>query len=370
MISPLLEKMDSFIEKATTVVPGFFYGSIKGIKSSYNGREVQGSIYSVAETPKMLLKSRPEKIYKKLIKLSEMAHQENCKIIGLGAYTKIVGDAGLTVAKKSPIPVTTGNSLSSASTLWAAAIAVEKMGFVKKIDGTYQGQVMVVGATGSIGKVTAKLLAQSWSELVLVAPRGYKLLELTEEIKNIAPHCRVIISTVPDHHISKCDLIITTTSAQGKKILDIMKVRPGAVICDVSRPFDISEEDATKRPDVIVMASGEVELPGKVELTCDIGLPGNVVYACLAETAILSMEGRFENFTLSRNLSYDKVREIDRLARKHGVRLSAIMGHSIEITDEEMFLTRKYALQEREKTAVNNYENFQTREAKNKMRLQ
>src|SRR5689334_23929507 len=31
-----------------------------------------------------------------------------------------VGDAGVTIAQRSPIPVTTGNSLSAAATLWAA----------------------------------------------------------------------------------------------------------------------------------------------------------------------------------------------------------------------------------------------------------
>ncbi|MEX1100245.1 MAG: hypothetical protein WEB87_07455, partial [Bacteriovoracaceae bacterium] len=117
---------------------------------------------------------------------------------------------------------------------------------------------------------------------------------------------------------------------------------------DVSRPFDIQEEDAAKRPDVLVIASGEVELPGDVKLTCDIGLEGQVVYACLAETAILALEGRFESFSLSRDISYKKVIEIDRLARKHGVKLSAIMGHQHEITEEEINLARKKAKERKE----------------------
>jgi predicted amino acid dehydrogenase len=35
-----------------------------------------------------------------------------------------------------------------------------------------------------------------------------------------------------------------------------------------------------------------------------------VVYACLAETIVLTLEGRFENFTLGRNLEWEKVHEI------------------------------------------------------------
>ena len=64
------------------------------------------------------------------------------------------------------------------------------------------------------------------------------------------------------------DLIITATSSQQGKILDISKVRPGAVICDCSRPLDISAEDAASRPDVLVIESGEIDLPGDVKLNC------------------------------------------------------------------------------------------------------
>ena len=43
---------------------------------------------------------------------------------------------------------------------------------------------MVVGATGSIGAVSAKVMASRWEEIILVAPRGYKLLELKDEFLN------------------------------------------------------------------------------------------------------------------------------------------------------------------------------------------
>jgi predicted amino acid dehydrogenase len=359
-LRPLFNQATPLFEKAMTLIPGMHYGKIEGIKSDFNGKEIIGEIFTVFETPKTLLSSAPEKIYKKLEKITKQAAQMGAKIIGLGAYTKIVGDGGVTVAKRSPIPLTTGNSLSSAATLWAAAMAVEKMGFVKKNDqNIFQGRVMIVGATGSIGKVTSKLLAQSWSEIVVVAPKGHKVLELVDEIKQIASGCLVIPATKTDQYSSTCDLIITTTSAQGEKVLDIEKVKSGCVICDVSRPFDINIEDAIKRPDVLVIASGEVELPGVVKLTCDIGLQGNVVYACLAETALLCLEGRYENFTLSRNLNYEKVREIDQMARKHGVRLSAIMGHKLEITAEEIELCRRRALEIRNQSNLNNeLENF------------
>ena len=92
--------------------------------------------------------------------------------MGLGAFTKIVGDAGVTVNKHSPIPVTTGNSLSAAATLWAAKYAVNKMNLVEKNQSQYNGTVMIVGATGSIGKVNSKVLCQTGRES-LSSPQNF-----------------------------------------------------------------------------------------------------------------------------------------------------------------------------------------------------
>jgi predicted amino acid dehydrogenase len=335
------------MEKAATYIPGFHYGQIKGIKSEYDGTLAIGDIYAVPETPKMMMSKSKRKMYNKLIDICKKADLRGNKLIGLGAYTKVFGDAGVTVNRHSPIPVTTGNSLSAASTLWAASYAVDKLGFIKKNDGKYNGTVMVVGATGSIGKVNSKILCQSWDKVIIVAPKIYKLIELADEMKEINPNCEIVYATSPNDYLNESDLIITTTSAQGKKILDIELVKPGCVICDVSRPFDISEDDARKRPDVLVIASGEVELPGEIDFKIDIGLSGNTVYACLAETALLAMEGLYESFSMSRDISYQKVFKIDELARKHGIRLSQIMGHQMEITDDEMELCRQHALKKR-----------------------
>ena len=40
-------------------------------------------------------------------------------------------------------------------------------------------------------------------------------------------------------------------------------------------------------------------------------------FACLAETALLAMEGRFESFTIGRDLSIEKIQEIYALFLKH-----------------------------------------------------
>ncbi|MEO5666836.1 MAG: dehydrogenase [Bdellovibrionota bacterium] len=346
-LTPLVKRMEPALEWAASQVPGIAYGKITGVKSMLTGEETEGLIYCILDTPKMMLAKRPEVTYERLIKVCEMAAAAGADIIGLGAYTKIVGDAGITVAKGSPIPVTTGNSLSAAATLWAAREASQKLGFVAayKSGNVVHAKAMVIGATGSIGAVCAKMLANVVDELVICSRTAGKLLELKAEILEIAPHCKVSVVTNPNKDAETSDLIVTSTSSHDKKVLDIMSVKPGCVICDVSRPLDIREEDALKRPDVLVIESGEIQLPGDVQMSCDMGTPDTVVYACLAETALLALEGRFESFTLSRHISYERVREIYDIAKKHGARLAAIRGHSGLITDSEIELCREHALE-------------------------
>ena len=87
----------------------------------------------------------------------------------------------------------------------------------------------------------------------------------------------------------------------------------------------MSADDIAKRPDVLVIESGEVELPGEPRMK-SIGLPDRVAYACLAETIVLALEGRYENFTVGRSITWPKVKEIYRLGLKHGMKLATISG--------------------------------------------
>jgi hypothetical protein len=93
----------------------------------------------------------------------------------------------------------------------------------------------------------------------------------------------------------------------------------------------------------LVIESGEVELPGDVRMK-SIGLPDRVAYACLAETIVLALEGRYENFTVGRSISWPKVKEIYRLGLKHGMKLATISGVNGPYTDEDFARVRAAAL--------------------------
>ena len=75
----------------------------------------------------------------------------------------------------------------------------------------------------------------------------------------------------------------------------------------------------------------------------DIGLPPGIAYACLAETIVLALAGRFENFTLGRNIEWEKVREIYKLGLKHGMKLASVSGVNGVFTDEDFERVRTLA---------------------------
>jgi hypothetical protein len=76
----------------------------------------------------------------------------------------------------------------------------------------------------------------------------------------------------------------------------------------------------------------------------NIGLPKGVAYACLAETIVLALEGRFENFTVGRAIEWEKVREIYKLGLKHGMKLAEISGVNGVFSDEDIERVRELAL--------------------------
>jgi hypothetical protein len=55
------------------------------------------------------------------------------------------------------------------------------------------------------------------------------------------------------------------------------------------------------------------------------------------------MEDRFENFTLGRNIEMDRVKEIYRLFKKHGLQLEGLRSFGRYITDEELAHKRELA---------------------------
>jgi predicted amino acid dehydrogenase len=321
---------DALVEAVAAYIPPLYISRITGGRSPVTGQRIEGILYSLGATPRQMMRHGERFTYVRLNQAARLAERHGARIMGLGAFTSVVGDAGITVAHEADIAITSGNSLTVAATLEAAKRAVVKMGTADLT----QGRAMIIGATGSIGAVCARLLAQAIRDVVLVSIEPEKLIDLKRRILSETPEAQVVIATRADEWLPECDLIVTATSAFGQRIMDITRCKPGAVICDVARPPDINPDEAALRPDVLVIESGEVLIPGDIDFGYDIGLPPKTAYACLAETALLAMEGRFEDYTLGRNISMEQVKEIYRLFKKHQFELAGLRSFGKYVTDE------------------------------------
>jgi predicted amino acid dehydrogenase len=198
-----------------------------------------------------------------------------------------------------------------------------------------QGAVAaVVGAAGAVGAAAAELLAHQVPRLWLVGRRSSALQALQRRLQACTPaQVEVATDLAP---LAEAELILTVTSALDT-VIEPRHLRPGAVVCDVARPRDVSSRVAAVRDDVLVIDGGMVQVPGcGVSLNFDFGFPPDHVYACMAETMVLALEGRRECFTLGRDISVGQVREMATMAARHGFRLSGFRSFERAVTPEQI----------------------------------
>ena len=116
------------------------------------------------------------------------------------------------------------------------------------------------------------------------------------------------------------------------------------MVCDVSRPRDVSRRVAQERDDVLVIEGGMVAVPGPVDFGFDFGFPPRMAFACMAETMALALEQRYESYTLGRSLTLARVAEIDRIADRHGFKLGGFRSFERAVSEAEIDLVRRRAL--------------------------
>lgn len=348
MLSSVAPQSLGVVEKVMAYSPPFVYSRIKGIKSP-TGVEAEGWLITLGETQEEMENHPPEFTTKKIMQAAEKAKRLGAQVMGIGMMPQSMDSTGLEVGKHAPLPITTGNSYIASTALWASADAVRRMGLTKLKKGKIlKAKAMVIGATGDVGAICSRLLAMAFEEVYLVSRNMAKLLTLQEEMITEKPGLKLHVSTRADRYLDDMDVVVMASSGAQKSI-DIMRVKPGCVITDITRPMIFSQKDVAKRQDVLVITGGEIELPGEAIEMKDIGLPHGAAYAGLAETAILALEGRFEDFTKGVNTRWDKVKEIYKLGIKHGMKLSTISGIDGPLSDDDIARVKEQALIQREK---------------------
>jgi fatty aldehyde-generating acyl-ACP reductase len=312
---------------------------VTGIESP-TGARAEGWLVACPLSPRQFQTLPVEEVYAKIVAAGRVGAEQGAKIVGLGAFTSVVGDAGLTVSKRleGVINVTSGNSYTVFTAVEGLLRAAEMMQ-----TNISQARCTVIGATGSTGAVCAKMMALQAGEVVLVGRDEAKLQQVRAEVA-AHPACRATITYTTDLRaaLRDADLIMAVSSATDALIFP-QDLKPGAVICDVARPRDVSTQVEKERDDVLVIEGGVVAIPGDVNFNFNFGFPEKTAYACMSETILMALEGTYEPFTLGRDLTVEQVQRVGEIAKKHGFKLAGFRSFERAVTDSHIAEVRAKA---------------------------
>lgn len=323
------------IKKILEWMPAYKVSDVVGVRS-HTGEEISGYFIAVPLLPEQFLELPRAEVMARIIRGANIAAELGCGIVGLGGFTAVVGDGGPTIAENCPIAVTTGNSYTIAAAIQSLFRGAHEM----EID-IPQASAVVIGATGSIGSACAQMLGSKVARVTLAARNATRLAKLTHAMQSHVSAKLGWTVDIPDA-VRHADLVLTATAATSS-VVQPEDLKPGAVVCEVSLPHDVSRRVATERDDVLVTEGGNIHVPGNVNFNFDFGLPPRISLACMAETMILTLENRFVNYSLGRGVNLDKVLEIEKLAAKHGFELAGMRAFDKEVTPDMVARARERA---------------------------
>ena len=383
------EERANWLKWVKRVGPGFAW-PVQGGKSR-TGAKAEGMIMSVPLLPKDMM-GKNRKAARDMIKSSvAMAADFGATRFGLGAFTSIVTNGGKSVAGQG-LPVTSGNTLTTVSGVTVLNRAARRVG----IDPA-NAHIVVIGATGAIGRLASLMLARQAKKLTLVGnarnvqaqtflnkvadevvhalsaeapmPRSGGLSKAVrklvprqsaEGIKGIATNFAQacvenglsdsIEATVDLNAATEsADMILVATSAD-TTFLDPTMLHPGTVVCDVARPANVTHADLS-HSGVLVFDGGLVNPPFKVDLGPFQNLPDNLCWGCLGETMLLALAGETEDYSLGRDLTLAQAARMAALALVHGFEPAETQWYGTQLTETD-FHHVALAVQQRRHRAV------------------
>jgi acetylornithine/succinyldiaminopimelate/putrescine aminotransferase/predicted amino acid dehydrogenase len=336
---------------------------------SRTGQKAYGEFIAVPYTARELTEIPRDEAVSEIGHAVEIARQGGAQIVGLGGFTSVATFGGLILNEAGLGPLTTGNSYTVAAARRGVQMACKHRN--RKL---CRASVAIIGATGAVGRGTALLISQDVAELMLIGNPAHpqrsrvRLLTIAASILGhlwklhvdqqhvFAPDTlgsclvsmssrlppqpalsdfaslaeemerrskRLCMTTDLRENLLRADVVITATSSV-EGILEPDYIKPEAIVCEMSRPFNVTPEVKASRPDVLFVEGGLVRAPSEPELGWDIGHGRGIVFACVAETMLLALEHRYQNTSLGTELDIQQICQLDTLGDKHGFSIECV----------------------------------------------
>ncbi len=280
---------------------------------SATGARAEGRLYQIPMDARSILND-PDRALVLLEQVVADAVGWGAQIVGLGSMTGVIGDHGAFLAERHPIAVTTGNSL----TVHAAVRNLEHYCESLDID-LAEEEIAVVGIPGSIASAVGALLAPRCRRLVACARRTSP--RATQWAKRLGARLEVELPRA----LADASIVVTATSSGN--CIDPKWLRPGCMVLDVGVPSDVRRV-MPARDDVLILSAGYARVPSAMPReSFFLRFYHGIVPSCLGETMVLALENRAVSFSIGRDLSLDRVREIGPPCR--GARLCLLGGAGV-----------------------------------------
>ncbi len=325
-----------FIGQIFNMTPSFKLYDILNFKSQ-KGESVNGCFIVATFIPDMMEKD-VWTIFSKVVRACKIAEKHGVGIVTLGGFTSIIAErVGHEIASEVDVPVTTGNSFTSAMAIDGVVKAVELLG--QDISAL---KIAVVGGTGDIGSACSRALVTKAKQLTITGRTKANLVSLSKELAK-KRKAKVIATTDNLAAVKDADIIISAASATSS-ILKPDWFKPGSIICDIGYPKNISYSP-TDRQDIFIFSGGLAKPPTPVTFPIDIGLPSpEALYGCFSESIILALEKRYENFSFGRgNITLERMDEIRNLGKRNGFAVADFYWGN-KLIDEEIIGRVKEAI--------------------------
>ncbi len=198
------------------------------------GVKAEVIVQCVPRLPKEMLED-DEEIRGLVKKAARNLQEKGVSIIGLGAFTSIVGGGGREIIRGLDVPVTNGNAYTVSTAIAAVRMAAKKVGI-----SLGKSKAVIVGATGSTGKACILEIASDVEEVVLVGKDMKKLEKVRpRELKNI------VCSTDIRGSLKGAKVVISATNDPGT-VIEPEYLESGCLVCDIARPRDVAESAVKK----------------------------------------------------------------------------------------------------------------------------
>lgn len=130
------------------------------------------------------------------------------------------------------------------------------------------------------------------------------------------------------------DLVVTATSSL-EQLVNPQNLKFGAIVCDLSRPQNVSRSIKDARADVLVIDGGIVAVPGLTNLGWNFGFEPGLAYACMAETMILGLSHHYQDTSLGSDLNLPTMLNLRNMGAELGFRLAQLRSFDRPISKTE-----------------------------------